>query len=129
MRIVSDTNTFLAVALNEPERSLLVRLTTGHELVAPEVLPFEIGNALVAMTRKGVLQLDEVGQVWNAVQTIAVDLQPIDIHSALRMAVRFNIYAYDAYFLECALNLRAPLLTLDRKMKQVARELSIQILE
>ena len=129
MKIVSDTNTCLAVALNEPERPLIVGLATGHELVAPEVLPFEIGNALVAMTRKGVLQLDEVGEAWNAVQTIAVDLHPINIHSALRMAVRFNIYANDAYFLECALNLRAPLLTLDKRMKRVARELGIQILE
>ena len=45
------------------------------------------------------------------------------------LAVRSRIYAYDAYFLECALSLRLPLLTLDRGMKQIARELSIHLVE
>jgi predicted nucleic acid-binding protein len=43
--------------------------------------------------------------------------------------VRFGMYAYDAYFLECALSLRLPLLTLDKAMKSVARELVIEVLE
>ena len=38
------------------------------------------------------------------------------IKSALKIATKFNIYAYDAYFLECADNLRIPLLTLDLGM-------------
>jgi predicted nucleic acid-binding protein len=43
--------------------------------------------------------------------------------------MRFVMYAYDAYFLECASGLRLPLLTLDRGMKSVARELGIEVLE
>jgi hypothetical protein len=46
MKIIADTNTFLAVALNEPEKPEIIRLTTGYDLVAPLILPFEIGNAL-----------------------------------------------------------------------------------
>jgi hypothetical protein len=56
VEIVADTNTFLAVALDEPERAGIVALTAGHDLIAPEVLPFEIGNALAALVKKGVLQ-------------------------------------------------------------------------
>ena len=129
MGVVADTTTFLAVALDEPERPRIVELAAGHDLVAPQVLPFEIGNALTAMAKKGVLQTDEVAAAWDAVQAIAVDLSAIDIRSALGIAVRFGIYAYDAYFLECALSLRAPILTLDKRMKRVAQELSIRVLE
>jgi len=129
MKIVADTNTFLAVALDEPEKSQIVQVTTGHELVAPEVLPFEIGNALTAMLKRGVISAAEVPAAWDAVQAIPVDLRGLHVPAALTLAVRFGIYAYDAYFLECALNLRLPLLTLDRCMKHVARELSIQIVE
>ncbi len=50
MKIVVDTNTFLAVALNEPEKPEIIKLTVGHQLI-PEVLPFEIGNVLTAMKR------------------------------------------------------------------------------
>jgi predicted nucleic acid-binding protein len=129
VKIVADTNTFLAVVLDEPEKNQIVRVTKGHELVAPEVLPFEIGNALTAMLRKGALLPEEIPGVWDAVQAIPVELRRLDMSAALALAVRFSIYAYDAYFLECALNLRLPLLTLDRGMKRVARELSIQIVE
>ena len=129
MKIIADTNTFLAVALNEPEKDLIIRLTVSCDLVSPEVLPFEIGNALTAMLKKGSLRVDEVASSWEIVQHIPVDLRSINIKSALKIATEFNIYAYDAYFLECADNLRSPLLTLDRGMKRIAREMGIKILE
>jgi len=129
MRVVADTNTFLAVALNEPERALIIRLTESCDLVSPEVLPFEIGNALTAMLKRGSLQAEEVAVSWEIVQRIPVDLRSIDMKSALEIATEFSIYAYDAYFLECADRLRSPLLTLDRGMKRIAREMGIAILE
>lgn len=129
MKIVADTNTFIAVALNEPEKDMIIRLTEGHDLVAPEVLPFEMGNALTAMMKKNVLKADEVILAWDMVQHIPVDLRRIDIGAALNIATQYNIYAYDAYFLECARNLRSPLLTLDQQMKGIARKIGIQVME
>ena len=129
MRIVADTNTFIAVALNQPEKDLIVRLAQGSDLIAPEVLPFEIGNALTAMKKRGVLQTGEVIAAWKMVQAIPVDLRRIDIASALEIATEFNIQAYDAYFLECASRLRSPLLTLDRGMKRIAVDLGLTVLE
>jgi predicted nucleic acid-binding protein len=129
MKIIADTNTFIAVALNQPEKGRIIRLTEGHELIAPDVLPFEIGNALTAMMKRNALQKQEVISAWEVVQQIPVDLRHTDIRSALNIAIKFNIYAYDAYFLECADNLRSPLLTLDLGMQRVAREIGITILE
>lgn len=129
MKIIADTNTFIAVCLNEPEKDRIIQLTQGHDLIAPDVLPFEIGNALTAMMKKSSLKKEDVISAWEVVQQIPVDLRHTDIKSALRIAIKFNIYAYDAYFLECAKNLRSPLLTLDIGLKRVARELGITILE
>ncbi len=42
--------------------------------------------------------------------------------------MEFNIYAYDAYFIQTAKSLSCPLLTLDKKMKHVACELDIEVL-
>jgi len=53
----------------------------------------------------------------------------VDICAALKIAAEQNIYAYDAYFLQCARVYSLPLLTLDKRMKQVAVELGIQVLE
>jgi predicted nucleic acid-binding protein len=108
---------------------MIISLTEGHDLVAPEVLPFEIGNALTAMMRRNVLEVDEVILAWDMIQQIPVDLRRIEIRAALDIATQYNIYAYDAYFLQCALNLRSPLLTLDRQMKGIAQKIGIQIME
>lgn len=129
MKITADTNTFIAVALNEPEKDRIIRLTEGNDLIAPDVLPFEIGNALTAMMKKNDLKKEEVASAWEVVQHIPVDLRDTDIKSALNIAIKFNIYAYDAYFLQCADKLRSPLLTLDLGMQRVAREIGITILE
>jgi len=129
MRIVADTNTFIAVALNEPEKDMIIRLTEGHDIVAPEVLLFEIGNALTAMMKRNALEANEIVSAWDMIQHIPVELRRIEIRTALNIAIQYNIYAYDAYFLECALSLRSPLLTLDRQMKRIAQRIGIQVME
>jgi predicted nucleic acid-binding protein len=129
MIIVADSSAFLAVALGKPERPRLIEITKRQELSAPEVLPYELGNALTAMLRRGTLERHEVLSAWDALQTIQVTLRPVDLRSALDLAAQFGVYAYDAYFLECALQLRAPILTLDKQMIRIARELSIPVLE
>ena len=120
MKVVADTNTFLAVALDEPEKQEIIALTNGQELIAPAVLPFEIGNALSALVKRNKLSEAEARAAWRACQKIPVDLREIDIEMALNIATEHNISAYDAYFIVCAINLRSPLLTLDRQLKSVA---------
>ena len=129
MKITADTNIFLAVTLFEPERDEIIRLTDGADLVAPEVLPFEFGNAISSMIKKGRVAPEDVLVVWDEIQQIPVELRRIDIREALKIASKFNIYAYDAYFIVCALSLRTPLLSLDRRMVEVAKELNIKIIE
>lgn len=129
MKIIADTNTFIAVALNEPEKAKIIQLTEGHELIAPDVLPFEVGNALTAMMKKNSLKREEVESAWEIIQQIPVDLRQTDIKYSLRIAISYNLYAYDAYFLACAEKLHSPLLTLDRGMQKAARKMGITILE
>lgn len=129
MKIIADTNTFLAVTLYEPERDKIIRLTLGHDLVAPDILPFEIGNALSAMLKRNRLEPGKLLPAWDATQQIPVDLRSVNIREALKIASQFNIYAYDAYFLVCAISLHCPLITLDRRMIEVAQSLGIHIME
>jgi predicted nucleic acid-binding protein len=67
--------------------------------------------------------------VWDAAASIPVELRTINIRKALLLAGYYKIYAYDAYFLQCAIETRSPLLTLDNGMKHVARQLDIKLLE
>ncbi len=129
MNLVSDTNIFLAVALNEPEKDSIIQLTSRYNAIAPEILPYEIGNALTAMLKRKQITQNEAISTFEVATQIPVRLIPVDISKALKLALKFNIYAYDAYFLQCAIALLCPLVTLDKRMKQVASELNIQVLE
>ena len=129
VKIVADTNTFLAVALEEPEKEWLIEATHGDDLVAPAVLPYEIGNALSSLFRRGAVTESELAVAWDAAAAIPVELATVDTRASLLLAGRFRIYAYDAYFLQCALERKSPLLTLDRGMKRVAQQLGISLLE
>ncbi len=129
MDIVTDTNIFLAVALNEAEKTRIIQLTLNKNVVAPEILPYEIGNALSAMIKRKQISHNEALATFEIVRKIPVRLVSIDILKALEVALEFNIYAYDAYFLQCAKSLSCPLFTLDKRMKQVAINLNIEVLE
>ena len=129
MKLVADTNIFLAVVLNEPEREIIIEMTAEAELVAPSVLPFEIGNALSSLYRRGLLSRQQVLQAWKFSQQIPVALQQVQFAQALEIAMNFRIFAYDAYFLACALTLHAPLMSMDKKMLSVAKELAIPVIE
>ncbi len=52
-----------------------------------------------------------------------------DFVNALKMSKQANMYAYDAYFLDCAIRHKAPLLTLDRKLKTAAQNLNVETME
>ncbi len=68
-------------------------------------------------------------RVHDVTEMIPVRLLAVDIGKALDIAFQFNIYAYDAYFLECVRSLACPLIMLDRQMRQVAAKLDIERLE
>ncbi len=129
MQIVFDTNIFLAVVLDEPAKRSIVLRTIEAEAVAPEIVPYEIGNAITAMVKRKQLTRAQAAQTFDAASTIPVRLVPVDIQQALSVAVEYNLYAYDAYFLQCAMALSCPLMTLDKPLKKVAYDLNIDIVE
>jgi len=127
MEIVADVSTFLAVILDGNDRDLVIEKTFGLNLISPEVLPYEIANALSAMKKKGRLTDQEVLRAFNISQGIPVKLAPIRIYDALKAAIKFNIHTYDASYIQCCLETKLPLISLDNRMCEVARSLSIKV--
>ena len=128
MEVVVDASALLAVVLDEPERGSVIAATVGATLISPMALPYEVGNALVALRKKSLLEEAEILPAWETTQRIPVQLVPVQMDAALALALAHGIYAYDAYYLHCSLSRRRPLVTLDRKMREVAGILGIQLL-
>ena len=81
------------------------------------------------MIKRHSLIADEAETAFINTQKIPVRLIPSNIQESLEIAIQYNLYAYDAYFLQCSQSLRCPLITLDKRMKEVAIDLQIKVLE
>lgn len=129
MEIVIDTSALLAVILGEPQKETIVGLTARKRLIGPGSIPWEIGNAFSAILKRRRLNLETVLEGFRIFQAIPIRYVPVDFHRVLEITDKVRVYAYDAYFLDCALRHQAPILTLDQGMRQAARGLGIESLE
>jgi predicted nucleic acid-binding protein len=129
MDIVIDTSALISVIVGEPERKRIIELTTANTLIGPGSIPWEIGNAFSAMFKQKRLTLAEAEKGLSIFKGIPIRYIDPDFVKALKLSKQANIYAYDAYFLDCAIRHKAPLLTLDRKLMASAQNLNVETLE
>ena len=129
MDIVVDTSTIIAVIANEPEREALVELTTGADLIAPHSVHWEIGNAFSAMLRRERVKVEQAIQAIRLYQRIPIRFVDVELEESLQIADTLGIYAYDAYLIRCALKYKSPLISLDRKLINAAKEMKARVIE
>jgi predicted nucleic acid-binding protein len=129
MDVVIDTSALIAVILGESERDAIVRQTTGHSLIGPGSIPWEVGNAFSAMFKQERLTLEEAIKGLAIFGSIPLRYPRPDFAHVLEIARQGNLYAYDVYFLDCAIRHNAPLLTLDRKLLTAAKNFNVDIWE
>lgn len=126
--IVIDTSAIIAVIIGEPERDAIVSATSGQELIGPGSIPWEVGNAFTAMMKQDRIEVEEARKGLQIFDRIPLRYVHIDMENVMSIAAKSSTYAYNAYFLDCAVRHRAPLLTLDLAMKKTAGKLGINLL-
>jgi len=129
MDIVIDTSALVAVIVGEPERNKLIEITKGNNLIGPGSIPWEIGNAFSSMFKRNRISVEEAQKGLLIFSSIPLRYIEPDFIRVLRLSKETNMYAYDAYFLDCAIRHKAPLLTLDKKLKAAAINLKLDTLE
>lgn len=129
MEVVVDASVLIAVITNEDEKEKLVALTDEAELIAPLSVHWEIGNAFSSLLKRKRIAIDEALQAIEIYLQIPVRFVEVELSDSLQLADEFGLYAYDAYLLRCAEKYRLPLLTLDTRLAQAAKDRKIQVLE
>ena len=119
--LVVDCSLLAAVLLDEPSRDEAVLAMAGKALFAPELLDHEIVSVAL---KKSAHQTD--GLVQQALSDLAaLDLTRcrVDALAQFDLARPTGLTAYDAAYLQLAIELRAPLATFDKKLGKVAEKL------
>ncbi|MFW5893616.1 MAG: type II toxin-antitoxin system VapC family toxin [Verrucomicrobiota bacterium] len=126
MQYIVDASVVVAVLMNEPEKTSIVDLTEGSDLAAPCCLPWEIGNAFSAMLRRDRISLGVARSLFETFEQIPIRFVSVKVGNALQICGDHGLYAYDAYYLDCARQCEMPILSLDKRLRQVACALGIQ---
>ena len=128
MEIIIDACAIMAVIVKEKERDLVIKLTQNATAISPNMVSYEIANALTKMMKKKVIEKERMLNAYEYFKRIPLKNIEIDIIKALQIAWDYKIYAYDACYLEAAQRLKLPLLTFDDNMTKVGNQLGIKML-
>ncbi len=129
MNIVVDTSVIVAVIANEPEKASLISFTQGADLIAPQSVHWEIGNAFSAMFKRNKVTLEQALGAIQAYNKIPIRFVDVELEQSLKIAETLNIYAYDAYLIRCALRFRSPLISLDKYLVNSAKRMKVKVIE
>ena len=127
MNLVVDTSVIIAVITNEKHKKQLIEVSKGADLIAPPALHWEIGNAFSAMFKRKKTSLEEALVALAAYRQIPIRFYDIELNTALDLSSKLNVYAYDAYFIGCALRNKCPLVTLDGGLIDAAQRAGAEI--
>jgi predicted nucleic acid-binding protein len=86
MEIIMDACAIMAVIVKEPERDLIIQLTQDAVMVSPDMVSYEIANALTKMMKKKVIEKERMINAFNYFKRIPIKTIEIDIEKALEIA-------------------------------------------
>lgn len=129
MYLTIDTSALISVIGNEKSKSNIIKLTEGFSLFAPNSVHWEIGNAFSAMFKRQKISLEVARLALKSYHEISIKFIDVSLEQALELSYSQKIYAYDAYLILCSQQTSTPLLTLDKGLKKVAKNIGIQVLE
>jgi hypothetical protein len=81
------------------------------------------------MFKRKAIELDDALRIIDAYAGIPIRLLDPTLRQAADLSRQLNICAYDAYVIACAINQRAPILSLDSVLKERANSLELETIE
>lgn len=127
MNMVIDTSAIIASVMRGPERDALAEAASGHVLIAPGCVRWEVCQALSVMIRQKGIDVVEARRGMDILDNIPLRYVEVDMDQVLSIASRMKGVAADAFLLETAIRYNAPLLTLDRSLSRAAESLGIEV--
>jgi predicted nucleic acid-binding protein len=117
---VVDASALAALLFGEPEAEDVARRLDGARLGAPGLLDFELANVCVVKCRRHPHQREALLVAFQLRHRLAIQEIAVDHAAVLEIALATGLTAYDASYLWLARQLGAELVTLDKRLQQVA---------
>lgn len=126
MKIILDTSAALHVVLQGEHAAQLAQvLEQATQVLSPQILRAELGNALWKYMRWQQMPLDQALQHWEDAAGLIDQLldDAVLMPQAMSLATKHEHSVYDMLYIAAALQQGARLLTLDKKLRTLAAKI------
>lgn len=125
--MIVDANVILRAFFPDEEQECAQALIRDHvighvQLEAPDLLLYEVSNAVVQARRRGRLTDEQAEDILSSFEGLGITLKPVDWRQMVPIALRFDRSAYDAAYLALAEPDAQPFITGDARMYNAVRE-------
>lgn len=114
---VIDASAVAAVLFDEPEAAPVLAMARGR-LLAPSLLRYELASVCATKLRQFPDRAPDIEGRYALVSELSLELVEPEWNTLPRLALRWSLSAYDAAYLQLALQARVPLITLDRRLAE-----------
>ena len=127
-QLIIDASCIMAVIKQEESAKEVMEKSNGHELLSAECLPYEVGNSLSKCLKRGLMTVDAAIHCYELFKVLPVTLIEVDFKNSLSLSAEEHHYAYDMYYLDCAIRNRCPILSYDEGLISIAKKRGIKCL-
>ena len=119
MSLVIDAALVVAALVDAgPDGEWAESMLREPDLAAPHLMPVEVANILRRAVQRGDISDDSASLAHGDLLALRVELFPYEPLAPRVWELRANLTAYDAWYVALAESLRAPLATLDDKLRR-----------
>lgn len=129
--IVVDCSYTMAMVMPDERLPLSIQQAIEGRLVVPALWPFEVANVLRNVVRRGRLHGTEIAEVCARLDAYGIEVlgsADASVQQRFAAASAHDLTAYDAAYLDLALQRRCALATVDARMAAAAQRAGVAVL-
>lgn len=129
--IVVDCSYTMALLMPDELLPTSIERAIESRLVAPTLWPFEVANALRNGVRRGRLRSEEVAELCARLDAYEIEVlgnTEVSVQQRFAAASAHDLTAYDAAYLDLAIQRRYALATVDARMVAAAQRAGVTVL-
>ena len=125
-RAVLDASILIQTLVREKYTELALKLIGMLKAIyVPSLILYEVGNALVILTRKRFITKEDAIRKFEFFSSIpTIDIREITLSRAIEIAIELKITLYDASYLALALEADAPFVTADKELYEKGKTIA-----
>ncbi len=124
--VVVDASAIVAFLFNEPTAPQIEQELSDRLLAAPALLTCEVASAAAKKTALYPEQAEGIERALHELDRLRIEYWHTPAHDLFDMARKLGLSVYDAAYLWVAMELRAPLVTLDLALAGAAGKARIR---